>query len=134
KQHEEIQYRNSIWGFLKLYVNHNLIYDIIKIDDPKLYEKFISAINEILYWTKVFKVEDEAKFVKKYKRILAKMEASTNPNKYIINLSTKYLKYKFKPHLYKEKKKLLISITKLEYYYQTVSHKKKKHDKQNTKK
>ncbi|CAG8582638.1 14327_t:CDS:1, partial [Cetraspora pellucida] len=81
-----------------------------------------------------FKVEDEAKFVEKYKRILAEIEASTNPNEYIINLSTKYSKYKFKPHLYEEKKKLLISIMKLECYYRTVSYKKKEHNKQHTKK
>ncbi|CAG8811163.1 16240_t:CDS:1, partial [Cetraspora pellucida] len=117
KQYEKKHYEDSIYHSLEKYIDYYKIFEEIEINDPNLYEKFIQAIMQILHYTRIYKVENEAKFVKKYKRILSEIDISTNPNKYIINLLIKYSKYKFLPHLYKDKKSLLISIAKIEYYY-----------------
>ncbi|CAG8850894.1 5879_t:CDS:2, partial [Gigaspora margarita] len=62
-----------------------------KIDDPQLYDKFLQ-INDL-----------------------------PNPNKFVIECSIKFSKYKFAPQLYEKHPELIFLLIKLEKYYISIS-------------
>ncbi|CAG8599761.1 15879_t:CDS:2 [Gigaspora rosea] len=65
-----------------------------EIDDPQLYDKFLHIINLILLYY---------------------------PNKFVIDRSIKFSKYKFAPQLYEIHPELLFPLIKLEKYYISIS-------------
>ncbi|CAG8837779.1 20244_t:CDS:1, partial [Racocetra persica] len=90
-------------------------------DNFELYKKFIQIIDMILFYCQKLKISYNNKIVLKYNQIREEILSSSDSNQFVIDLSIKYSKYKFKPHLYQEKPELLFPIIKLEKYFVHIS-------------
>ncbi|CAG8752621.1 15991_t:CDS:2, partial [Gigaspora margarita] len=103
---------NNFWELVKQL--HKTDEQIPKINDPQLYDKFLCIINHILLYS---------------------INKSSDPNKFVIDRSVKFSKYKFALQLYEKYSELIFSLIKLEKYYisisQQVPKKQKNSDKNN---
>ncbi|KAF0497103.1 hypothetical protein F8M41_020795 [Gigaspora margarita] len=72
----------------------------------------------------IIKNSERDKFDKvyvKYDSMLNEINKSSDPIKFVIDLSIKYDQFEFKPHLYYEKPYLLILIAQLEIFYKYIA-------------
>ncbi|KAF0466650.1 hypothetical protein F8M41_026153 [Gigaspora margarita] len=99
--------------------NRQKIIIIKSINDPDLHIIFKSMIEEIIKNCERDKVFD--KVYDKYYNILKEINESSDPIKFVIDLLIKYDQFEFKPHLYYEKPYLLISITRLELFFNYIA-------------
>ncbi|RIB02678.1 hypothetical protein C2G38_2049874 [Gigaspora rosea] len=92
-----------------------------EIDDPQLYDKFLHIINLILLYCQKLKLSQDNKVIQKYKKFKTEINDSPDPNKFVIDHSIKFSKYKFIPQLYENHPELLFPLVKLEKYYISIS-------------
>ncbi|CAG8812830.1 968_t:CDS:1, partial [Dentiscutata erythropus] len=92
----------------------------ISINDDSLHAKFILVLIRILQACYFYKLKDDNKVVKKYKKIMKEIDDAQDKDQFVIDLSLKYSQYQFKPYLYADYPRLLIKIAKLEFYYKLI--------------
>ncbi|CAG8835841.1 27651_t:CDS:1, partial [Gigaspora margarita] len=132
-QYWRLAITNDFWKLVKqLYKTDE---QIPKIDDPQLYDRFLHIINLILLYCRKLKLSQDNNVIQKYKQLKIAINESSDSNKFVIDHSVKFSKYKFAPQLYEKHSELIFSLIKLEKYYisisQQVSKKQKNIDKNN---
>ncbi|CAG8789211.1 38123_t:CDS:1, partial [Gigaspora margarita] len=109
----------NIWKLVEQL--HKTDKQIPKINNPQLYDKFLYIINLILVYCQKLKLSQNNKVIQKYKKLKSEINESSDPNKFVIDHSVKFGKYKFIPQLYEKHPKLLFPLIKLEKYYISIS-------------
>ncbi|CAG8853150.1 40662_t:CDS:1, partial [Gigaspora margarita] len=95
--------------------------ELPKIDDPQLYDKFFYIINLILLYCRKLKLSQDNKVIQKYEKLKTEINDLSNPNKFVIEHSIKFSKYKFALQLYEKYPELIFLLIKLEKYYISIS-------------
>ncbi|KAF0355209.1 hypothetical protein F8M41_014888 [Gigaspora margarita] len=95
--------------------------ELPKINDPQLYDKFLRIINLILLYCRKLKLPQDNKVIQKYEKLKTEINDLPNPNKFVIERSIKFSKYKFAPQLHEKHPELMFPLIKLEKYYISIS-------------